>query len=114
MRFEDPKRAAATITTVSEQHLYKLCDDGDVVAFAQVARDRSRPDSADLLQISSLTEQFQFVAILWTNSNDGAGPGGVRRGGEEVSDSMKAERVDKEAWDPDRMITAAESKGIGL
>lgn len=48
------------------------------------------------------------------NNSGGAGPTGIRRGEEWVSDAVVVEECDEEDWDPDAVMTAAEANGTGL
>lgn len=51
----------------------------------------------------------QFVVSIRASNSGGAGPSGVRRGEEEMSDAVVMKEVDQEHWDLGGVMTATEA-----
>lgn len=88
-------------------------NDGMVFAFALVALGQYRHDYIDLFQSPSFVEHTQLLALVEVSSGGYPGPSGVSDCKKDVSDVVKLE-ADKEDWNFDGVMTAAEASGSDL
>lgn len=71
-------------------------------------------DDTDTFQILSIVEWSQFVTLLRSNNSGNSNTYVVRSGEEALSNACIAEKVDKENWDLDVVISAVEADKKGL
>lgn len=68
----------------------------------------------EMIRTSSKLRVLRFVASRRASNGGGAGPSGVRSGEIEVFGVVVVQDTDKENWDLDGVIIAAEAKRNGL